>query len=71
MKMTTIKMKNELMKRLSNDNRTFEYNREKETLRIEDKHSGKGLTIELPGIVSKYEVNGEKAIAEKRIVQYT
>lgn len=62
--MDSIKMKNELQKRLANVKRKFEYDRKKDTLRIEDTETGKGITISLPGIVAKWHEQKEKAIDE-------
>lgn len=64
MKMTTIKMKTLLMESLANRNLSFTYNRDKEELRIENKETGKGITIGLSPLVSKYEQSGQKAIDE-------
>ncbi|MBU8879766.1 DUF1444 domain-containing protein [Bacillus sp. FJAT-29790] len=64
MKMDSKKMKNELEKRLTNSNRTFSFDRKKDELRIENKQTGKGITISLPGIIAKWEVQKEKAIDE-------
>ncbi|WP_141433778.1 DUF1444 domain-containing protein [Bacillus sp. 03113] len=69
MKMTSRKMKDELEKRLINASRTSYYDRDKDTYRIENKESGKGITISLPDIVAKWEIHKEKAIEE--VVYYT
>ncbi|MGD6816909.1 DUF1444 domain-containing protein [Metabacillus sp. 84] len=50
--------------RLSKHNWTFIYDREKETLRIEDPAIKKGITIGLNEIAAKYETEKEKAIDE-------
>lgn len=60
--MDSIKMKKELEKRLENQNRTFTYDKKSDQLRIENKETGKGITISLPGIVAKWEEQKEKAI---------
>lgn len=60
MKMDTIKMKKELQKRLEHDNRSIIYNREKETLRIENKQTGKGITVSLSNAVSKWHEKRKK-----------
>lgn len=64
MKMDSLKMKKELERRLAHSNRTFSFDRKKEELRIENKQTGKGITISLPGIIAKWEVQKEKAIEE-------
>ena len=64
MKMDSNKMKNLLEKRLTNPNFSISFNREKDELRIERIDSGKGITISLPGIIAKWEVQKEKAIDE-------
>ncbi|MGM9933157.1 DUF1444 domain-containing protein [Pradoshia sp.] len=68
MKMTTTKMKNILMEKLSKGARTFSYNREQEELRIEDKETKKGITVALSPLLAKYDQSGDKAIDE--IVYY-
>ncbi|MFY4774545.1 DUF1444 domain-containing protein [Metabacillus sp. RGM 3146] len=40
------------------------FEREKDSLRIEEKATGKGVTISLPGIIAKWENQKEKAINE-------
>ncbi|MFE8703389.1 DUF1444 domain-containing protein [Cytobacillus sp. FJAT-54145] len=62
--MDSKRMKSELEKRLSNSNRTFTYDRKKDELRIENKQSGKGITIALPGIIAKWEEKKDQAIDE-------
>lgn len=62
--MDSIKMKNELQKRLAHTKRKFEYDRKKDILRIEDTETGKGITISLPGIIGKWHEQKEKAIDE-------
>ncbi|KAB2338871.1 DUF1444 domain-containing protein [Cytobacillus depressus] len=64
MKMDSLKMKKELEKRLTNAKRTFSFDRKKDELRIENIQTGKGITISLPGIIAKWEVQKEKAIDE-------
>ena len=63
MKMTSKKMKDELIKKLSRPEWDFQYDSEKEVLRIEQK-TQKGINVSLPGVVAKWEVNKEKAIEE-------
>lgn len=62
MKMDSIKMKKELELRLQKPNRTFTYDKKNDKLRIENKETGKGITISLPGIIAKWEIQKEKAI---------
>ncbi|WP_307405097.1 DUF1444 domain-containing protein [Neobacillus ginsengisoli] len=64
MKMTSNKMKNELETRLARDNRAISYDREKDVFRIENKSTGKGISISLSGIVAKWHIEKEKAIDE-------
>ncbi|WP_026693624.1 DUF1444 domain-containing protein [Peribacillus kribbensis] len=64
MKMSGIKMKNILTEKLKSPERTFEYNKEKETLRITNTKTGKGITISLPGIIAGWEQKAEKAVEE-------
>ena len=64
MKMTTTKMKNILIEKLSKGARTFSYNREQEELRIEDKETKKGITVALSPLLAKYDQSGDKAIDE-------
>lgn len=62
MKMNSIKMKRELEQRLQSPNRSIIFDKEKDQLRIENKETGKGITISLPGIIAKWEIQKEKAI---------
>nr|WP_295970988.1 DUF1444 domain-containing protein [uncultured Bacillus sp.] len=62
--MDSIQMKDELQKRLAHPKRKFDYDREKDLLRIEHTETGKGLTISLPGIIGKWQEQKEKAIDE-------
>ncbi|KHE71056.1 DUF1444 domain-containing protein [Halobacillus sp. BBL2006] len=64
MKMTSIKMKKKLEERLQNDQWKTFFNRDKDTFRIEWRESGKGITITLPNVISKYESRGEEALDE-------
>ncbi|MDQ0220318.1 DUF1444 domain-containing protein [Peribacillus cavernae] len=64
MKMDGKKMKNILKERLDSDNRTFSFDSKKDVLRIENALTGKGISIELPGIIAKWETLKEKAIDE-------
>lgn len=58
------KMKKILQERLKAENRIFHFDQEKETLRIENKETGKGITVALPSIVAKWHERKEKAIDE-------
>ncbi|WP_246624994.1 DUF1444 family protein [Fictibacillus nanhaiensis] len=51
----TLKLKNELERRLSNDDREITYLREEETLRITDTQTGKGVSLSLGGLSAKWE----------------
>ncbi|AST94398.1 DUF1444 domain-containing protein [Sutcliffiella cohnii] len=62
--MTSIQLKNLLEKELAHENWVFTYDREKDSVRVEDKESKKGVTISLPGLIAKYEQNGQNAIME-------
>ncbi|WP_307477564.1 DUF1444 domain-containing protein [Cytobacillus purgationiresistens] len=62
--MDSKKMKAELEKRLTKENRSFSFDREKDQLRIENKETGKGITVSLPGIIAKWHEQKENAIDE-------
>lgn len=62
--MDTKMMKHELEKRLKQPSRIFSYNRENDSLRIENIRTGKGITVALPGIVAKWHEQKEQAIDE-------
>jgi uncharacterized protein YtpQ (UPF0354 family) len=64
MKMTSIKLSRLLKDRLQNETLSFHFDREKDTLRVEDKESRKGITLELPPIIAKWEQTKEQAIEE-------
>jgi uncharacterized protein YtpQ (UPF0354 family) len=57
-------LKNKLQKRLEHPERTFHFDSKKDTLRIENTETQKGITISLPPIVAKWEDVGDKAIDE-------
>ncbi len=61
-------MRRELETRLAGKDRAISYDREKDQLRIESELAGKGITVSLPGIIAKWQVEKEKAIDE--IVYY-
>jgi uncharacterized protein YtpQ (UPF0354 family) len=58
------KLKNIIQERLNQDNRTFTYDREKDTLRIENKETKKGITVSLPPIVAKWKEKSDAAVEE-------
>lgn len=62
MTMTSIKMKRLLEKKLVNENLRTSYNRDNDQFRIEWKQTKKGLTVELPQLVAKYNERGEEAV---------
>ena len=62
--MNSSQLKNELEKRLKHANRIFSYDRDKDLLRVENIRTGKGITVSLPGIIAKWQVEKEKAIEE-------
>jgi uncharacterized protein YtpQ (UPF0354 family) len=64
MKMTSRKLVEILKGKLANAEWSFDFDREKDSLRIEDSTSNKGVTLSLPGIIAKWETSKEKAIDE-------
>jgi uncharacterized protein YtpQ (UPF0354 family) len=64
MKMDSRKMRQILESRLAGKDRLISYDREKDSLRIESELVGKGITVELSGIIAKWYVEKEKAIDE-------
>lgn len=64
MKMTSKKLTNLLKERLADESRTFQFNSQQDTLRIENVKTGKGITIELPRVIANYELVQEKAVEE-------
>lgn len=62
MSMTSIKMKRLLEKRLANENYQTSFNHNNDQFRIEWKDSKKGITIELPKLIAKYNERGDEAI---------
>lgn len=64
MKMTSRKLVEMLKEKLANEQWTFEFDREKDTLRIENRTTNKGVSLSLPGIIAKWENKQEKAIEE-------
>ncbi|RWZ59742.1 DUF1444 domain-containing protein [Halobacillus fulvus] len=64
MKMTSIKMKRMLEDRLKHDEWKTTFNRDQDTFRIEWRDTGKGITVTLPNVISKYQARGEEALDE-------
>src|SRR5699024_9073474 len=64
MKMTSLKMKRLLESKLTNEDYRTSSNRNNDQLRIEWKQSKKGLTVELPKLIAKYNERGEEAVSE-------
>lgn len=62
--MDSIKLKRELEKRLKHSNRIFTFDQKKDQLRIENIRTGKGITVSLPGIIAKWQIEKDKAIDE-------
>lgn len=62
--MDSIKLKNILEKRLHAENRRFAFDRKNDEFRVENTDTDKGITISLPGIISKWHAAKEKAIDE-------
>ncbi|RBP03940.1 DUF1444 domain-containing protein [Rossellomorea aquimaris] len=58
------KLKGILQERLEKPNRTFTYDRDKDSLRIENSDTKKGITVALPPIVSKWKENNKSIIDE-------
>ncbi|MTT32531.1 DUF1444 family protein [Terrilactibacillus sp. BCM23-1] len=66
--MESKKLKRLLENRLQAPDRTMIYDREKETLRIENSQSKKGITLELSGLSGRYEAEKDKLLDQ--IVYY-
>jgi len=64
MRMTITKLRKMIEERLQNEDRTFQYNRDEGTLRVESKATNKGITLSLPKIFAKWEVKKEEAVDE-------
>ncbi|WP_085523074.1 DUF1444 domain-containing protein [Tuberibacillus sp. Marseille-P3662] len=62
--MDSIQMKKRLEKRLKTSDRRITFNKKEDKLRIEDIHTEKGITLSLPGVISRYENNQDKGIDE-------
>ena len=66
--MNSLEMKNMLEARLKRPGWKFSFDREHDQLRIADERTDKGMTLSLPGIISKYENENDAVIDE--IVHY-
>ncbi|HLR72282.1 MAG TPA: DUF1444 domain-containing protein [Pseudogracilibacillus sp.] len=64
MKMTSIKLKKILEKRLQRPEYRTSYNRDKDQFRIEWKETKKGINVKLPTVIAKYNERGEEVIDE-------
>jgi uncharacterized protein YtpQ (UPF0354 family) len=64
MKMTSRKLVEILKGKLTQAQWQFDFDRKKDSLRIEDSTTNKGVTLSLPGIIAKWETSKEKAIDE-------
>jgi uncharacterized protein YtpQ (UPF0354 family) len=64
MKMTSRKLVEILKEKLTQPQWQFDFDRKKDSLRIEDSTTNKGVTLSLPGIIAKWETSKEKAIDE-------
>ncbi|MFS0864506.1 DUF1444 domain-containing protein [Fredinandcohnia sp. 179-A 10B2 NHS] len=62
--MDSKKLKNIIEEKLAKHNWEFTFDKEKDTLRIEDKETKKGMTVELPGIIAKYKEEGSASLDE-------
>lgn len=64
MKMTSQKMVELIKDQLKEEDLTYHFDRQKDTLRIEDKRVNKGVTISLPSIISKWQEKKDEALKE-------
>ncbi|MGG3887786.1 DUF1444 domain-containing protein [Metabacillus fastidiosus] len=64
MRMTSRKLVELIKEKLSNEQWSFEFDREKDMLRIENETTDKGVSLSLPGIIAKWENKKEEAIDE-------
>lgn len=64
MKMTSIKLKQILEKRLKRPAYRTSFNRDKDQFRIEWRESKKGINVKLPSVIAKYNERGDEAIDE-------
>lgn len=64
MKMTSRNLVEILKEKLAQPQWRFDFDRKKDSLRVEDSTTNKGVTLSLPGIIAKWETSKEKAIDE-------
>lgn len=64
MKMTIPRLRKMLEERLSKSGRNIEFNRDEDSIRIENKVTQKGITVKLGPVLAKWEQNREKAVDE-------
>ncbi|WLD92405.1 DUF1444 domain-containing protein [Alkalihalobacillus sp. AL-G] len=62
--MEPVELKRILVGKLETPERSLHYDAKEKTLRIEEKSTGKGITLSLPGLTAKYEQRKEAAIDE-------
>lgn len=62
--MNSRRLMDEIKKRLTDRPYLYSYNQKEDKLRIEHQETKKGLTLSLPGILSKYEQTKDKAIED-------
>jgi len=62
--MKPIELKREIEKQLSRPSWLFHYNKDDETLRIEDKRTKKGITLSLNGLVGKWQERKDPFLEE-------
>lgn len=60
----SIEMKRMLEERLKRSGWRFSFDKEQDKLRIEDEESGKGMTLSLPGMISKYQEGRESVVED-------
>ncbi|XKG87039.1 DUF1444 domain-containing protein [Sutcliffiella horikoshii] len=65
--MTVQKIKQLIEEKLAHPNWVFTYDREKESLRVEDKETKKGISISLQGVLSKYEQSNDLSAIEEYV----
>ncbi|MDQ0233597.1 DUF1444 domain-containing protein [Metabacillus malikii] len=63
-KLTSRKLVEMLKEKINQPEWRFDFDREKDSLRIEDVTLEKGVTLSLPGIIAKWETSKEKAVDE-------
>ena len=66
-KMTVQKVRKMIEEKLAHPNWVFTYDREKESLRVEDKETKKGISISLQGVLSKYEQSNDLSAIEEYV----